>query len=105
MRNSVFNTIGVPLAGSKDPATLYVAAATPLRIVVRNVGPANLLLAFASSDLSNVQSGLAATFQLPAGVSEVFVLAPKQGIWAVALGGGGLASISVSEAFPQALEA
>lgn len=105
MRDSLFNTVAVPIQGSKNPATLYKADVNPLRIVVRNVGPGVLFLAFNSTDLSDVSSGLAATFQLPAGLSEVFVLAPKQGIYATSLGGNGLASLSVSEAFPEAFSA
>jgi hypothetical protein len=98
------NTVAVPLAGVKDPATLYIATDTPLRIVVRNVGPAVLFLAFDSADLASLTPGLAGQFQLPPDRSEVFVLAPKQGIYAVSFGGKGIVSFSVSEAFPQALE-
>ena len=105
MRDSLMNTLAVPIAGSKNPATLYVAAMVPLRIVVRNAGPALLFLAYNSSDLSNATPGLAATFQLPPDRADVFILAPKQGLYATSLGGNGIASISVSEAFPEALGA
>jgi hypothetical protein len=97
------NTVAVPISGFKDPATLYVATVNPLRIVVRNVGPALVFLAFSPSDLVEASAGLAGQFQLPSDRSEVFVLAPKQGIYAVSLGGDGVVSISVSEAFPEAL--
>lgn len=97
--NSVVNTVIVPTIGT-NPATLYSAAKVPLRVVVRNVGGAVLFIAHDSSTLAQPPA-LAGTFQLPPGVSEVFVLIPRQGIYAASAGAGGLASIAVSEALLQ----
>ncbi len=103
MRNpteSKVNTVVVPPVGT-DPSTLWIAADFPVRVVVRNVGGNILILAHDSSTLANFPPGNAGTFVLPAGDSEVFVLQPRQGIYASGSGGGGLASIAVSEALPQ----
>lgn len=101
MRPSLVNTVAVPVAGSPNPATLYIATTQPLRILIRNVGGNLVFLAHNASDLStNANSGIIAAYQLPAGYADVFVLAPKQGMYAVGFGGGSQISIAVSEALP-----
>lgn len=101
MRNSQVNTVSVPLAGSVSPATLFQATDKPMRIIVRNTGGALLFLAHDASTLVvDGSAGVQGTFQLPVGDSEVFVLAPKQGIYAIAFGNGGQVSMAVSEAVP-----
>lgn len=99
MRESKVNTLNVPQVGSTNPATLFYADKVPMRVVVRNVGGALLLIAH---DSNTLQQGaiVANAFRLPSGDSEVFVLAPKQGIFAASAGAGGQASIAVSEAIP-----
>ena len=73
----------------------------PMRIIVRNTGGALLFLAHDASTLVvDGSAGVQGTFQLPVGDSEVFVLAPKQGIYAIAFGNGGQVSMAVSEAVP-----
>ena len=96
---SKVNTVQVPLFGT-NPATLYQAADVPLRILVRNVGGTNLLLAHEAPTLQTTPPQQAGTFLLPPGTSEVFVLQPREGLLAAAVGGGGMASIAVSEALP-----
>ncbi len=101
--NSSVNTVNVPVFGAPGgAATLYQAAGVPLRIVVRNVGGANVLIAHDATSLATAPPGLAGMFQLPVGQSEVFVLQPRQQILASAVGGGGVVSIAVSEAIPTA---
>lgn len=95
---SQVNTIFVPPPGG-SPATLYIAAEVPLRLVVRNAGGVNLLLAHDTNSLS--QGSLAGTFQLGVGQSEVFVLMPRQGMYAIAAGAGTIVSLAVSEALPE----
>jgi hypothetical protein len=98
---SLVNTVAVPVAGSPNPATLYVATTMPLRLLVRNCGANLVFLAHNASDLTaNGGSGIIAAYQLPAGYADVFVLAPKQGMYAVGFGGGSQISIAVSEALP-----
>jgi hypothetical protein len=101
VRPSLVNTVAVPLAGSQNPATLYIATTQPLRLLVRNTGPNLVFLAHNASDLTaNANNGIIAAYQLPAGYADVFVLAPKQGMYAVGFGGGSQVSIAVSEALP-----
>lgn len=96
--NSSTNTLIVPQTGT-DPATLYQAADKVLRVIVRNVGGPVLFIAYDSNTLAQ-PPGLAGMFQLPPGASEVFVLMPRQGLYAGAAGAGGMVSIAVSEAIP-----
>lgn len=100
MRPSLVNTVAVPVAGAPSPATLYVAAQLPLRLLVRNCGANLVFLAHNASDLADATAGVIAAYQLPAGYADVFVLAPKQGMYAVGFGGGSQLSIAVSEALP-----
>lgn len=100
MTESKMNTVEVPAVGVTDPATIYVAALTPLRVLVRNVGGSVVLLSHDASTLQ--QPGVAGTFQLPPGASEVFVLAPRQSLVAAGSGGGSLVSMAVSDALPLA---
>jgi hypothetical protein len=94
--NSTVNTLNVPVIG-QDPSTLFKAAGKPVRVVVRNVGGSLLHIAYESTTLNNSQV-IANAFRLPPGASEVFVLMPKQGLYAGAAGAGGQVSIAVSEA-------
>jgi len=102
MQDSKVNTVQVPPTGT-NPSVLIYATQTPMRVVVRNVGGTTIFLAHDTSVLQGSPPGLAGTFQLPAGASEVFVLQPKQGLFAAATGAGGIASIAVSEAIPSKL--
>lgn len=97
---SKVNTVAVPVFGN-DPATLYQAAAVPLRCLVRNVGGSNILIAYDAPSLQQTPPGQAGTFLLPPGASEVFVLQPREVLVAASVGAGGAASIAVSEALPQ----
>jgi hypothetical protein len=94
---SQLNTVTLPPIGSNNPATLAYATDKPFRVVVRNVGAVPVVLAHDAGTLENAPA-VANTFLLPTGASEVFVLAPKQGIFAAGVGGGGMISIAISEA-------
>lgn len=99
MTPSIVQTLSVPEIGAGDPSRLIQAGPVPMRIVVRSTGGTVVFLAHDIADLSNLNS-IGATFQLPAGQSEVFVLAPGQSLMAASLGGGGQIAIAASEAFP-----
>lgn len=103
MTPSQLNSLVVPTAGSQTPATVYKAADVPLRVLVRNLGPNIVLLAHDVGTLSNAPV-YANTFRLPPLISEVIVLAPKQGLYAVSVGVAGQISIAVSEALPAKVE-
>lgn len=98
---SKLNTIVVPPTG-RPPALLYQAAAVPLRVVVRNVGGTNVLLAHETMPLESPANNTTGTFQLPPNTSETFVLMARQSLLAGAVGAGGIVSIAVSEALPLA---
>lgn len=101
MRPSTLKTITVAGSGTEAPSTVCTAADLPMRVLIRNVGPTLVFLAHQASSLQGA-IGFAASevFQLPAGVSEVIVLAPKQGLYAVSQGAGGQLSFATSEAVP-----
>jgi len=94
---STVNTITVPTVGSQNVATLMKAAGVPLRVVVRNVAGTPILIAHDTNVLQN-SPAVAGTFLLTAGQTEVFVLAPQQGLFAASSGAGGTVSIAVSDA-------
>lgn len=70
-----------------------------MRALVRNVGGNLVYIAHANGDLSQINS-LGAVYQLPAGQADVFVLAPRQTLFAASNGGGGQVSVALSEAIP-----
>jgi hypothetical protein len=95
------NTVNVPAVGS-NPATLYYAANKPMRLLVRNTGAVLIFISHDSNSLTTANT--ADTFELPPGSSEVFILMPRQGLFAGASGVGGFASIAASEALPMLME-
>jgi len=99
MQSSQLNSLVVPPTGSQNPATLWKAANIPMRVVVNNLGPNMILLAHDVGTLMN-SPVFANTFRLFPTKDVVIVLAPKQGLFAVAIGVGGEVSIAVSEALP-----
>lgn len=99
MKASFVQTLAVPNIGTEDPSRLTQAGPVPMRVVVRNTGGVVLFIAHDVADLGNI-SNIGATYQLPPGQADIFVLAPKQSIIAAAQGAGGQASIAVSEAIP-----
>jgi hypothetical protein len=101
VRNSKISTVQVPASGSENPAQIYVADKIPMRVVIRNTGGTPVYIAHEPEALTAAGTGgVQATFQLPVDKSETFVLAPKQGIYVAAFGGGGQVSYAVSEAIP-----
>lgn len=99
MNNSRIDTIQVPSLGTSNPATLAVATLVPMRLMIRNIGTTVVFLAHNSTELAQV-GFTAGTYQLPPGGADIFVLAPRQGMWATATGLGGTVSIALSEAMP-----
>jgi hypothetical protein len=99
VRPSKLQTLSVPVVGSRSPALLIQAGEAPMRVVVRNIGGVAVFIAHEQTGLAQI-GNQADQFQLPAGQSEVFVLAPKQSLSAAGSGGGGQVSIAASEAVP-----
>lgn len=102
MQNSSCETLTVAASGgtaASTPTTLAKAGPVPLRVAVNNVGVALCLLAFTTTDLSPTPS--TAVYRLPATRDVVFILAPRQSLYALAVGNGGLLSTTISEALPR----
>lgn len=108
MMESRFNTLSViklGVATDADPqssvsTTLLVQAPTkaPVRVVVRNISfAAEVYLAFSEAALGTNEPG-GGTYFLPAGVADVFMLAPTQQLHAISLSDNARVSIGVSEA-------
>ncbi len=104
MRPSILNTINVPDIASKVPATIVRAALSVMRVVIRNIGGNTIFVAHSENELAQVAL-VSGVFSIPSGGEDVFVLAPKQGIWVVGQGAGGRACYAASEAlFPAIME-
>lgn len=103
MQQSLLNTITVPAAGTDNPATIVIASNMPMRAVVRNVGPNVVLVAHTALEIQSV-GATTGVFRVLAGSEEVFVLAPRQGLYAVANGAAGLISVALSQAIPNTWE-
>jgi hypothetical protein len=99
MKPSQLNSLTLPIQGSQAPSTLAKAAEVPLRVVVRNFGPGNAILAHDPGTLSNLPV-FANAWIIPVDKEDTFVLAPGQGIYAVGIGEGNILSVAISEAFP-----
>lgn len=99
MQPSLINTITVPGVPTETSSTLATATYDrPRRALVRNSGTVPLRLFFDSANGNDVASS--GIYILPAGQSDTFILAPKQSLYAVAVGATGLASVHSSDALP-----
>ena len=91
----------VPGTGLNSRAALVVQATDrPMRVMVDNVGPNPLRLAFASGSVASFTADGADHYQLGTGQNRVFVLAPQQRFYAVAIGATGQLSVATSDALP-----
>ncbi len=103
MMQSQVGSVAVSQAGTNDVGPFYVApASTVVRLYIRNDGPAVLLLAYESSSINGASafSGSSGRFTLPADRDVVFILTPRQGVYAVSQGIGASLSYHASEALP-----
>lgn len=81
-----------------DPATIAYATDRAVRVQVRNIGAAIIILSLGINDLGNPEGPTGAVFRLPIGDRDVFVLAPEQTLYAVASAVGGIISVAYSVA-------
>lgn len=95
-------TITVPVAApTSQPASIAEAPSNAfVRVVVRNAGGTMIFLGLSEGDVLDTSGVTSQNYRLPAGASDIFVIAPKQKILASGSGGGGLACVAVSEAIP-----
>lgn len=95
-------TVSINEIGTGNPSRLVQASQNaPMRVLVRNVGGTGLFIAHELQAVQNTNSN-GSTYQLPPNQSDVFILAEGQSLFAAANGGGGVASLAVSEAIPLA---
>jgi hypothetical protein len=98
MQNTNFETYTVQPIGSQSPTTLAKAAKHPLRLLVSNVGPVVIFVSLTTTDLFPTPT--TASYRVFPGEQHSFVLAPRQGVYAVGAAVGGLLSVTASEALP-----
>jgi hypothetical protein len=102
MNATRFKTLTIsPAVANGTPTSLAQASLVALRVLVRNLSGTTLFVGENPGDCIGAD-GLPTvnTFRIPVGQEEVFVIAPKQSLLAVAIGAGAIASIAVSEALP-----
>jgi len=87
---STTNDVG-PLVTAPD--SKYV------RVLVRNIGQSDACLGLMPAAVVG-NPGAQAVYRLPAGQADVFVLVPRQAIYATSLGVGGRLTFAVSQALP-----
>lgn len=90
-------TIPVPNGGTPSPVAM--AGTVPIRVLARAV-VGTTFLAFDSSELTQTVLPGGATYSLPVTAADVFVLQPKQKLYAIANAAGVILSVSISEALP-----
>lgn len=100
-RISNIDASGAPEGQNPGPSTLAVAGQGRwLRVLVRNTSIAiDVYLSTNSAELRQTPPG-GNVFILPAGLSEVFPIAPGQHLYASAAGENGQVSVCVSDALP-----
>lgn len=86
---------------NSDIGAFYAAPDVPIRLTVLNVGGTEVQFAFDSSAVNGSQAAASTSdrFQLPAGREFTFLLAPKQMVFAIAVGGGRI-TFHANEALP-----
>lgn len=100
MRATRFQTVNLPdaAAGNQQPTTVASAPSNvPIRVLLRNLSGVNI---FVGGSPGDVTGGLQQAYPVPAGTSEVFVLAPGQALYGSGNGPGARAAVSISEALP-----
>lgn len=102
MKRTQMQQYDVPGAATPQarPLTIATAGNVPLRVLVRNIGPFAVFCAAASEDAIGAGLPSSSTFQIPPGEEDVFVISPKEGLYAIGPVPGGRVAVSASEALP-----
>jgi hypothetical protein len=103
MMQSLFGTTEVrssPAAANNIGPIVAAPDKTAVRVLVNNIGPVDVLIGLTTTAVAGTATGSQGNFRLQAGRDFVFVLAPRQTLYAVGIGNGGRLSYAVSEALP-----
>lgn len=100
MQPTIVKTYALPQVLERDPASVAYATRVPVRVVVKNVGGAAVFVGFASGDVQSPDGVGTDVWIVNPSESDVFVLAPKQTMYASSAGPNGRVTVQVSEAFP-----
>jgi hypothetical protein len=96
-RTATLTIVGLP---TENPSTVMRASRVPTRLLIRNIGPTTLRLAYVVTALTGSANDGTDHYQIPSGGEDVFILAPQQGFYAVSVGAGGQLSYASSDALP-----
>lgn len=102
-KQSKVGTVIVATIPAMDIGAFYGAPDdAEIRLFIRNTGAVDVLLAYDSSVLNGaiVSQGASDRFPLLVGQDVVFILAPRQYVFAVAIGTGGQLAYHASPALP-----
>lgn len=105
MKASQLKTVTVPGVGGssrRPPSAIAVAMDDrPMRVMLDNVGAVPVRLSFAQSALgSTTAEGTDHYVLTTSAQGRVFILAPKQSLYAAAIGADGRVSVHTSDALP-----
>lgn len=101
MQISEFKTVSVPaIAAGALPTVIARGTNVPVRVLVENISGTLVFLANRSQDIVGPAGPTSSAYRLRPDVTQVYVLAPSQQLYAAGNGLGGLLSMSISEALP-----
>ena len=103
---STYFPVALVLTGQPNPPTPIGRApeGKPARLLVENVGATLVFIAGTEQAAQNPEGTSSGTYQLRPGISQVFVLAPSQVLFAIGAGAGSIVSVSGSDAIPIGFE-
>lgn len=101
MEDTILRTVDLPPAvAGEAPIAIARGTQVPVRALVENVSGTLVFLATASQDIVGPGGGRSSTYRLRPEQARVYVLAPKQVLYAAGNGIGARVSVSASEALP-----
>lgn len=100
MKPSRVGTVAAPAVATNNPVGFVNAAEVPLRVAVHNIGGITLRFSYESGSLGSTTADGVDHYQLVVGAQQTFIVAPRQTLYAVGLGGGGFFTYTANEALP-----
>lgn len=99
MKDSTYVTLDIAAIGAVDATTIAKAADIPLRVLMSNESPVVIFISKSPGDVAPTPT--TSSYRIYPGRDKVFIIAPKQTLYAIGAGTGGLLSVSTSEALPE----